>query len=150
MQRVSIDALLALLPEWMRREESLHKLDKRTVDILTRRAKDSKKNQLLERFLADQTIIVSTTYAELRSDLKPLPRIGRPPNSPTISSRSGCSIASMALTSDVLDRSEYSDCDRNEHGGKKQTLLQLPGLSFADYVWATSASRKMRIEAIFI
>ena len=110
------------------------------------------KIRLLQRFLSDQRelLVKGHQYAALRSDLKSLRRVGNPLSSPTISFVSGGLFASTALTNQVAEPLEAAG---SEHSGKmysKPTLLEIPGLSFADYIWALSASRKMRIEAIYI
>jgi hypothetical protein len=154
MQSFSMNALRALLP-WLHGEERLKKLDKRAIDILTQKARISKDDSLLQRFLSEQSACcLPSKRSELRSDLQPLPRIGGPKQSstqsPTISSLSGGSMASMALTNDVFDQSETCAMEHTKHLCTKPSLLKVPGLSFADYLWATKASRKMRLEAIYI
>ena len=92
----------------------------------------AKTNPLLERFLSEQM-----PAQILRCDLELLPRVGRPSDGSSMSSDS----ANPNVTS--FDPSATD-------GTHFLSLAQVPGMSFANYIWATSATRKMKIEAIYI
>jgi hypothetical protein len=149
MAKVSLSSIVSLLPAWLRGDDGSNRINHRSSALLSPRSANNSldHNLLLERFLTDQRKLLDQYphCAALRSDLKPLRRVGQPLKSPTFSCVSGGSIASSALTIDVARIEHF---ERNY--SKAITLLEVPGLSFADYMWALSASRKMRIEAIYI
>jgi hypothetical protein len=153
MEKVSLSAIVSLLPSWLRGDDGCNRINKRTLALLSPRSGNNPlENLLLERFLSDQRelLVKGRQYAALRSDLKSLRRVGNPLSSPTISCVSGGSFASSALTNQVAEPMEAVGSEHSENMYSKSTLLEIPGLSFADYIWALSASRKMRIEAIYI
>jgi hypothetical protein len=112
------------------------------------RGSSQDENPLLERFLTDCTMqhFAITPCDELRSDLLPLRRVGKPLAYSTSSLSGGSNTSVNSCTCEFGTRGSVAI--PNEQATK--SLLNLPGLSFADYVWATSASRKMRFEAIYI
>ena len=141
---------ISFFSSWLLRDKQSKQLDKKTIESLSPRRKNSKENPILERFLADQRSFVSSPRAELRSDLKLLPRAGHPAKSPTVSSLSSSTAPSFLNTSDEMDRQEDWYQEHQERLCSAQKLTDIPGLTFADYLWATSASRKMKMEAIYI
>ena len=148
------NTVLAFLSEWLRQSKLPEKLDSISVKTLSEQAKFSK-NLILERFLADQGLFFFARQAELRSDLKSLPRALHPAKlhpakTPTISSLSLCTMASLALTSEALENFGEENGNHPDSRCCAQRLIDVPGMTFADYAWAISSSRKMRIEAIYI
>ncbi len=124
--------------------------DRRNDSDRARISRDSSQdeNPLLERFLADCTDQrFSTPCNELRSDLQPLRRVGKPLD---CSARSLSSGSNASSNSPTCDFAEAFGPVAIQNSQATKSLLNMPGLSFADYVWATSASRKMRFEAIYI
>jgi hypothetical protein len=95
----------------------------------------SRENPLLERFLLEQM-----PAPVLRSDLDPLPRFGRPK---IYDSAFKSSSNPKRISADASEQ----DCGRQTSKSLRTTA---PEISFANYIWATSASRKMKFEAIYI
>ena len=90
-------------------------------------------NPLLARFLQQQRELCSVPC--LREDLQSLRRVGEPEN-PFL--RTTCIRDQRPATP------RWDACAAAEEGSAAV------GLSFADIVWANSAMRRMRIEAMFI
>ena len=132
---------------WSLRDKQFRQLDMRSLKLLSKSANDSGKNLILDRFLADQAPFICAARAELRNDLKVLPRAGQPASSPTVSSLSSYTVPSFTSTNDVTGCQDEG-CRQDQNSVLK--LMDIPGLRFADYMWAISASQKMKIEAIYI
>ena len=88
-------------------------------------------NPLLERFVAELPDLVSVPC--LRKDSQPLRRVGQPLSNPSSSA-------------------EPSDEVTNPYRVIKSKLIfaELPGLTSANFKWASSAIRRMKFEAIYI
>ena len=91
-------------------------------------------NPLLARFLQQQRELCSVPC--LREDLQSLRRVGEPERNPFL--RTTCIRDQRPATP------RWDACAVAEEGGAAV------GLSFADIVWANTAMRRMRIEAMFI
>ena len=92
-------------------------------------------NPLLERYLLQQSDGIL-----LREDLRPLRRAGLPNSSEPVTSWT------LPTTCD----SDFNGGDVRSSLSAAQNLIQVPGLTFSDYVWARSAIQRMRIEAMYI
>ena len=137
-------ASAAIIPHHNGRNDNRNDSDRGRIT----RGSNQDENPLLERFLTDCTgQQFAAPCNELRSDLQPLRRVGKPL---TCSTRSLSSGSNVSWNSCTYDFAEASGPVAVQNSQVTKSLLSLPGLSFADYVWATSASRKMRFEAIYI
>ncbi len=105
-------------------------------------------NPLLDGFAVRH--MESNVVPLLRVDLQPLRRAGQPTQcNPQQAPDVRIGQPTQCYTRQVTGVQNINVAD-DGCGISLQTFLEAPGLSFNDYVWAKSAIRKMRIEAMYI
>ena len=102
-----------------------------TATLSKKQYQISPRNPLLERFIAEQPDLISVPC--LRRDLQYIRRLGCP-----------------SISSSWTESCNGEESTPTQEKITKQIFAELPGLSLANFKWASSAIRQMGIEAIFI